>query len=85
MIVGLIISLVIGVFAGWLAEQMMKRQHGLLTNLVVGGSGGLVGGFLIGLLGMGPPEGFIARVVCATGGAVLLLWVLDKLRASKKS
>jgi uncharacterized membrane protein YeaQ/YmgE (transglycosylase-associated protein family) len=82
---GLFMSAIIGVFAGWLAEQMMKRQHGLLTNLVVGGAGGLVGGFLIGLLGMGPPEGFIARVACATGGAVVLLWALDKLRANKKN
>lgn len=81
---GLLISIIIGVFAGWIAEQVMKRNHGLFTNLIVGASGGLIGGFLIGLMGMGPPAGFIARVACATGGAVVLLWALDQFRKSKR-
>ena len=33
---GLISSIVIGIIAGWLAEKIMKRDHGLLTNLIVG-------------------------------------------------
>lgn len=81
---GILASIVIGVLAGWIAEQIMKREHGLVTNLVVGASGGLVGGLLIGLLGMGPPEGFIARVVCAAGGACALLWALDQFRKRKQ-
>ena len=34
--VGLIGALVIGVLAGWIAEKVMSRNHGLLTNLIVG-------------------------------------------------
>ncbi len=77
---GLLISIIIGITAGWIAEQAMKRNHGILTNLIVGASGGLIGGFLIGLLGMGPPAGVIARIACAAGGAVLLLWALDQVK-----
>ena len=33
---GLFSSIVIGIIAGWLAEKIMKRDHGLLTNLIVG-------------------------------------------------
>ena len=33
---GIIGWLVIGIVAGWLAEKVMGRNHGLLTNLIVG-------------------------------------------------
>ena len=50
--VGIIGAIIIGIFAGWLAEKIMKRNHGLLTNLVVGIVGALLGAFLAGLLGI---------------------------------
>ena len=42
--VGLIGAIIIGIFAGWIAEKVMNRRHGLLTNLVVGLIGALIGG-----------------------------------------
>ena len=36
-------SIIVGIIAGWLAEKIMKRDHGLLTNLIVGVLGGLIG------------------------------------------
>lgn len=71
-------SLVIGIAAGWIAEQVMKRDHGLLTNLIVGAIGGLIGGALIGLAGLGEPETFFARLISATFGAILLLWLVSR-------
>ena len=44
--IGWLIAIVIGVLAGWIAEKLMKRDHGLLTNLVVGLVGALIGRFL---------------------------------------
>ena len=38
---GLFSSIIIGIIAGWLAEKIMKRDHGLLTNLIVGVLGGI--------------------------------------------
>ena len=44
--VGWILTIVLGGLAGWIAEKVMKRNHGLLTNLIVGVIGALIGGFL---------------------------------------
>ena len=29
-------AVIIGILAGWIAEQVMGREHGLITNLIVG-------------------------------------------------
>jgi uncharacterized membrane protein YeaQ/YmgE (transglycosylase-associated protein family) len=72
----------VGLVSGWIAEQISGREHGLITNLVVGVIGALVGGFLFGsLLGFRYDEGFnLATIAVATGGAVLLLWVFGRSR-----
>ena len=36
--------LVVGILAGWLAERITGRNHGLLTNLIVGIVGAFIGG-----------------------------------------
>ena len=50
-IMGLLIFLVIGALAGWLAGTIMKGGgFGLLGNIIIGIVGGVVGGFLFNLL-----------------------------------
>jgi uncharacterized membrane protein YeaQ/YmgE (transglycosylase-associated protein family) len=73
----IIACLVVGVLAGWLAERITGRNHGLLTNLIVGIVGAFIGGFLISsLLGFRYVEGFnLPSIIVATVGAVLLLAV----------
>ena len=46
--VGFFGMLLIGAIAGWLAERAMNRDHGLLTNVLVGIAGSFVGGTLAG-------------------------------------
>jgi uncharacterized membrane protein YeaQ/YmgE (transglycosylase-associated protein family) len=77
--VGLIGAIIIGILAGWIAEKIMKRRHGLLTNLVVGLVGALIGGFLANALGFAW-GGFIGSLVVSTIGAVLLLFLLGLVR-----
>lgn len=73
--------IVIGIVAGWLAEKIMKRDHGLLTNLVVGVAGALIGGFLYNnLLGGDAAGNWIVGVIVATVGAVILLFLLGLLK-----
>ena len=79
---GLIGWLVIGVVAGWLAEKVMGRNHGLLTNLIVGIVGALLGGFLAGMLGLGA-NGVIGSLVIATLGAIVLLAIVSALRGRR--
>ena len=71
--VGFFGLLFIGFVAGYIAERVMSRDHGLLTNILVGIAGSFVGGTLAGLLGI-QFYGFLGNLVVATAGAVLILW-----------
>lgn len=77
---GFIAWIIIGIIAGWLAEKIMKRDHGLFTNLIVGIVGALLGGFLVNLLGFDASGGWIAGIIVATLGAVILLFLLGLIK-----
>ena len=72
--VGIIGAIVIGILAGWIAEKVMRRNHGILTNLIVGVVGAFLGAFLAGLMDI-EYGGFIGTLLVATVGAVLLLFL----------
>ncbi len=77
---GIIMFLVIGGIAGWLAGTLMKGGgFGLLGNIGVGVIGAMLGGFLFGLLGISA-DGIIGSIVTATAGAALLLFVVGKIK-----
>jgi uncharacterized membrane protein YeaQ/YmgE (transglycosylase-associated protein family) len=77
--------IVVGIVAGWLAERITGRSHGLLTNLFVGIIGAFLGGFIFSsLLGFRYEEGFnVPSVVVATVGAVLLLAIFGGIRTHR--
>lgn len=77
--------IVVGVLAGWLAERITGRDHGLLTNLIVGIVGSLIGGVLFtGLMGFRYDEGFnLASIATATVGAVILLVMFGGVRSRR--
>jgi uncharacterized membrane protein YeaQ/YmgE (transglycosylase-associated protein family) len=77
--VGIIGAIIIGLLAGWIAEKIMHRSHGLLTNLIVGLVGALVGSFIAGLLGIGY-QGWIGSLIISTIGAIVLLLLLGAFR-----
>ena len=72
--------IIIGAIAGFLAEKIMKRDHGLLTNIVVGIVGGVIGGWLLSLVGLGS-GGWIWTLITAVIGACLLLCVVGAIRS----
>jgi len=78
--VGIIGAILIGILAGWIAEKVMRRNHGLLTNLVVGVIGAFLGGFLATTLHIGIGSGIIPSLLVATAGAILLLFLLGLVR-----
>lgn len=77
--VGLIGAIIIGIAAGWIAEKVMKREHGLITNLVVGVVGALIGGFVASLVGISF-GGWVGSLVISTFGAIILLWLFSLMR-----
>jgi uncharacterized membrane protein YeaQ/YmgE (transglycosylase-associated protein family) len=76
---GIIATLIIGVIAGFIAEKVMNRNHGLLTNLLVGLGGALLGGLLASILNIGV-DGWIESIIFATIGAILLLFLLGLVK-----
>ncbi len=73
----IIIWLVIGAIAGWLAGQIMKGGgFGLVGDIVVGIIGSVVAGWLLPRVGLYIGGGFIAEIINAVIGAVILLFVV---------
>jgi uncharacterized membrane protein YeaQ/YmgE (transglycosylase-associated protein family) len=73
----LIIWLIIGAVAGWLAGLIVKGYgFGLVGNIVVGIIGAVVAGWLLPLAGFVLVGGVIAAIINAVIGAVILLVVI---------
>lgn len=82
--VGLIGALFIGLLAGWIAEKVTGRSHGLLTNLIVGVVGSLIGAWIAHALGY-IYAGFWPSLLVSALGAVLLLFILGLIRGRSTS
>jgi len=78
----LVIVLIIGAIAGWLAGVVMKgRGFGLLGDIVIGIVGAFLGSFLLGLLGIAF-YGLFGVLLTAFIGAVVLLLVARLIKKS---
>jgi uncharacterized membrane protein YeaQ/YmgE (transglycosylase-associated protein family) len=73
--VGFVMAIVIGALAGWIAERLTRSDHGLLTNIIMGIIGAVVGNFLLRLLGIGPAWGFLGNLITAIVGAVIVITI----------
>lgn len=70
----LLVFLIIGAFAGWLAGVVIKgRGFGLLVNMVVGVLGAFFGGWLLPRLGVGIGGDFGLFFTAFIGAVVLLV------------
>ena len=77
----LLIILLVGIIAGWLAGQIMRGTgFGLIGDLVIGIVGAFIGGWLFPQLGLHLGAGLVGAIINATLGAMLLLFVLSLLR-----
>jgi uncharacterized membrane protein YeaQ/YmgE (transglycosylase-associated protein family) len=77
---GILAWIVIGLIAGWLANQILSGgSGGLLYNLAIGLVGAIVGGLIFGSLQI-MPVGFIGELVSATIGAIVLLLIWRAIR-----
>lgn len=73
----------IGLCAGWLAGQIWKGgSFGLVGNLIVGVIGAILGGWLFGMLGFGAGN-LLGQLAVATVGAIVLLFLLSLLSKAK--
>lgn len=81
---GLLVVLIVGIVAGWLAGKVVRGgSFGLIGDLIVGVLGALIGDWLLPRLNIHLGVGMVALIVNATIGAVLLLVVLRLLSGSR--
>lgn len=79
----ILIWLIVGAVAGWLAGMIVKGGgFGLLGDIVVGIIGAFVGGWLLTRLGVTIGVGLTSVIATATIGAVALLTLLRLVRAA---
>lgn len=80
----LLIFLLIGAVAGWLAGLIVKGfGFGLIGNIVVGIVGAFVAGFILPKVGIDIGGGILGAIIHATIGAVILLFIV-KLITSRR-
>ena len=73
----LLVILVVGIVAGWLAGRVMRGGgFGLIGDLVVGLIGAFIGDWLLPRLGIHLGVGIVALIINAFIGAVVLLFLL---------
>lgn len=81
-VTSLLLWLLIGGIAGWLAGNIMKGGgFGVVINIVVGIVGAVLGGFIFGLLGI-TAGGIIGSLIVATFGAIVLLFLAGLIKQS---
>ena len=73
--------ILLGALSGWLTQKLMNRQpKGFFTNFILGAVGGLVGSYVFKILNISPSTGKLGFIITAVVGAVIVVWIADKLR-----
>lgn len=82
----IIVSILVGALAGWLADLMFNRfSFSIWMQIGLGIVGGFVGGWLLGddlqqLLGL---PVLISRILTALAGALLILFIAGLVKGNK--
>ncbi|MEM6667199.1 MAG: GlsB/YeaQ/YmgE family stress response membrane protein [Pseudomonadota bacterium] len=77
---GIIMSIILGGFAGWIAEKIMKADHGLFMNIGLGIAGAIGLNFVLGIIGIVPAGTIIVQVIVAIAGACILIYLGRMIR-----
>ena len=81
--VGWIAAIIIGGIAGWLAEQFMKSEMGILMNIVLGVIGAAVAGAILSFFGI-HLGGWIGYLIAGFIGEVLLIWIVRAVQGTRR-
>ena len=77
----LLVILLIGAIAGWLAGQIVQGTgFGLVGDIIIGVVGAFIASWLFPQLGIHLGAGIVAAIIAATIGAVLLLVIVRLVR-----
>jgi uncharacterized membrane protein YeaQ/YmgE (transglycosylase-associated protein family) len=77
----IIVWLIVGAIAGWLAGLIVKGGgFGLLGNIVIGIIGAVVAGWLLPQLGIGLGTGIVSAIINSVIGGVIVLVIISLIR-----
>ena len=77
----ILIILIVGAIAGWLAGLIVRGAgFGLIGDIIIGIVGAFIAGWLFPRLGIHLGAGFVGAIIHATIGAVILLLVIRLIR-----
>jgi uncharacterized membrane protein YeaQ/YmgE (transglycosylase-associated protein family) len=80
----LLVILLVGLVAGWLAGQIVRGTgFGLIGDLLIGIVGAFIGDWLLPQLNIHVGIGIVAAIVNATIGALLLLLIMRLVRGGR--
>lgn len=72
----ILLWIILGAAAGWIADVVMASSHGLLEDIVLGIIGAFVGGYVLNFFGQSGVTGFnFYSLVVAIIGAVVLIFL----------
>lgn len=73
----ILLWIILGAIAGWVASLIVKSNQGILLDIVVGIVGAFLGGFIFQTFGASGVTGFnIYSILVAIVGAVVLLLIV---------
>jgi uncharacterized membrane protein YeaQ/YmgE (transglycosylase-associated protein family) len=77
----LIYIIIVGLIAGWATGKIMKGSgYGVITDILLGIAGAIIGSRVLGLLGIYTSGGLIPNIFVAIVGAVILVALVRALR-----
>ena len=79
LIMGIVVTLICGALAGWIAGKLMNSDNGTVLNTILGLAGGVVGNVVLGIIGISG-RGLIGGTIVAVFGACLLIWIAGKIK-----
>ena len=84
----IVVWLILGGISGWIASKLTGNDDnmGVGLNILVGIVGAFIGGWVVGLINLGPATGlnlwsFIISII----GSVILLLIVNAFRGKNKS
>lgn len=83
MAMNIILWVVFGGIAGWIASLVTDSDRGLLGDIILGILGAVIGGWLVSLIGGRGITGFnLPSLVVAVLGSIVLIWISRAFRGS---
>lgn len=80
---GILLWIIFGALAGWIASIIMKTDHGqgTVSDIIMGIIGAIVGGFIMNQLGQSGVNGFnLYSLAVAVIGAIVVIYIGRMIR-----